>query len=86
MDKINKEVLDYENSNISSGERSKIAIFRALNTNKELLIFDEILANIDEQSEEELTNYLLGLNKTIIIITHNLNQNNLNKFDHIIKF
>ena len=74
-----------KSNNISSGEKSKIAVLRALNSSKELLIFDEIFANVDYSSEIEITNYLLSLDKTIIVITHNLDENNLLKFDEIIR-
>ena len=82
---LKDNILDSKSNNISSGEKSKISVLRALNSNKELLIFDEIFANVDEASEIEITNYLLKLNKTIILITHNLDEKNLLKFDEIIR-
>lgn len=68
--------------NISTGEIEKIQILRAINSNKNLLVFDEIFANIDQESEEKLTDFLLSLKKTIILISHNLDSENLNKFDY----
>ena len=82
---LKDSIIDPSCSNVSSGEKSKISILRALNTKKELLIFDEIFANVDEESEQLLTQYLLSLDKTIILITHNLDDETLSKFDGIIQ-
>jgi ATP-binding cassette subfamily C protein len=82
---LKDSIIDPSCTNVSSGEKSKISILRALNTKKELLIFDEIFANVDEESEQLLTQYLLSLDKTIILITHNLDDETLSKFDGIIQ-
>ncbi len=67
---LNKLILE-NNSNISGGEKQKIAICRSLYKNSNFILFDESLSNIDEKSIEIIKNYLRQLkNKGIIIISH----------------
>lgn len=68
---LNRLILE-NNSNISGGEKQKIAICRSLYKNSNFILFDESLSNIDEKSIEIIKNYLKQLkNKGIIIISHN---------------
>lgn len=65
-----------EGSNLSSGQRQKLAIARMLLKDPEVLLFDEATANIDQQSERdifELIENLRNNGKTVIVITHYLN-------------
>lgn len=59
-------------SNISGGEKQKIAIARAMLEEPEVLILDEVVSNIDKKSAEDILDALL-LNKSemiIFIISH----------------
>ena len=61
------------NSNISGGEKQKIAICRGLYKKSKLILFDESLSNIDEISIKVIKDYLKELKskqKGIIIISH----------------
>lgn len=71
--KLNK----YRNRNpltLSGGEKQKVAIARAIVTNPKILLLDEPLSNIDEESRHDLGNELKRVNKemrlTTIHVTH----------------
>nr|WP_311138018.1 ATP-binding cassette domain-containing protein [Clostridium botulinum] len=59
-------------SNLSGGEKQKIAMARALTRDSEILILDEATANLDIQSENYI-NQLINKEfkeKTVIVISH----------------
>ena len=70
--------LDYEvgshSRRISSGQRQRIAIARAIYNLKEILIFDEATNALDEKNENLIYKNILNLRgkKTVIIVSHNL--------------
>ena len=55
---------------LSGGQIQKIAIARAIYSDREILICDEITSSLDASSEKVILNILNKLNKTIIIISH----------------
>jgi cobalt/nickel transport system ATP-binding protein len=59
---------------LSGGEKKKVALAGALIMHPKLLVLDELFANMDTQSKEEISNLLLELNKkekvTIIMTSH----------------
>ncbi|MFM1539220.1 ATP-binding cassette domain-containing protein, partial [Helcococcus bovis] len=71
---------------LSMGEKARVNIARAINSYKPIIILDEFFANIDKNSEIELTKLLLKTNKTIIIVTHNNDEEYLRMFDEVYKF
>ena len=81
--------LDYmcgENgSNLSGGEKQRISIARALLRNSKVLLVDEATASLDAQTSSMVLNSILDLeNMTRIIVTHDLDENCLKKFDEIV--
>ena len=68
---INTLVGDH-GSKLSGGQIQRIGIARALYFNKELIICDEITSSLDNISEENIISSLNKLNKTIIIISHKI--------------
>ena len=65
----------FENSkNLSGGEWQKVAIARALLSNREIVILDEPTAALDPRSEFEIYEKLLNLmeGKTVFFVTHRL--------------
>ncbi|UCC94516.1 MAG: ABC transporter ATP-binding protein [Candidatus Omnitrophota bacterium] len=63
-------------SQLSGGERQKVAIARALINDPQIILCDEPTGNLDSDSEEKVIDLLGRLhreqNKTIILVTHNL--------------
>ncbi|MDA7689396.1 ABC transporter ATP-binding protein/permease [Candidatus Pelagibacter sp.] len=67
---LNKVIAE-NNSNVSGGEKQKIAICRALYRNCKFILFDESLSNIDEKSVLIIKDYLKSIKDIgIIIISH----------------
>ena len=61
-----------DGANLSGGEKQKIAIARALHSNANVLLLDEIASNIDADSATEIYDRLLlgNKNKIIFIVSH----------------
>jgi ABC-type multidrug transport system fused ATPase/permease subunit len=70
-----KTIIDESGSSLSGGQKQKICIIRALINNPEIIIFDEVLSNQDEQSKNEIKSMIINLSKykTIIEISHEKN-------------
>ncbi len=65
--------LDKSLIELSGGEAQRLLIYKELNTNKEVLILDETLSNLDADSKQLVINDLKQSGKAIIFITNNLN-------------
>ncbi len=63
--------VDFNGRNLSQGQQARVALARALNSPKEILLLDEIFANVDAASEQELTHLLLQTDRTLVLISHN---------------
>lgn len=61
-------------ANLSGGEKQRISIARAIMKDAPIIILDEATANVDPESEQELTTAIEALTreKTIIMIAHRL--------------
>lgn len=70
---------------LSSGQKQRISIARAIYNNRQILIFDEATNALDEKNEKIIFQNIKKLKgkKTVIIISHNLE--NLKICDHIFK-
>lgn len=88
LDKFIKElpnglntIIQENSSNISGGQKQKIAIFRALLKKSDVLILDEPTSALDSISIDELERILNKVkeNRIIIIVSHNRNFMNYNK-------
>lgn len=66
---------------LSGGQIQRIAIARALYKNRDFLIFDEPTSALDNDNEKKIIEKILDQNKTIILISHNID--NLVKCDFI---
>ena len=71
-----RDHLDAYPSEVSAGEQRRAAIARALINDPALLLADEPTSDLDEQTEIEIMDELLGVNRepgtTLILVTHNL--------------
>lgn len=61
-------------SNLSGGQRQKIAILRAVLSDALFIVFDEPFSNLDQSAERELINYLdkIKKDKMILFSSHRL--------------
>jgi ATP-binding cassette subfamily C protein LapB len=57
---------------LSSGQRQRIAIARALLGDPPILLLDEPSGNLDKQAEQELRDHLMSLSRdhTVVVVTH----------------
>lgn len=63
---------DRSTMSLSPGEKKKVALAGVLVMEPEILLLDEPTSGLDPASRRWLTNYLSGLDKTMIFATHNL--------------
>lgn len=72
-------------STLSGGEKQLISLFRALLSEREILILDEPFSALDADTELFVCQRLLAMpNKTILLITHNEQSEYLRLFDDVI--
>lgn len=80
---LDDEIVD-KDPEFSTGQNQRLALIQALISDKEVLLFDESFSNIDKENFDVILPYILSLDKTIIIISHTLNSEHINKFDQLI--
>ena len=59
-------------SKISGGQKQRIALARVLYQNREIIILDEATNSLDKIAEQKILKNLKKLNKTIIIVSHDI--------------
>lgn len=69
--------------NISGGQRQRIGIARMVIRHYEMVIADEISANLDAETTEQVMQNLLDLPCTMIVITHDIRGQFMDRFDQI---
>ena len=69
---------------LSSGERRKLEIARALVSEPEVLIFDEVVSTLDIETAYEIEKLILSLDKTVIMISNAFSGQLLSRYDGII--
>ena len=57
---------------LSGGERQRIGLARALYRNSDLLVLDEATNALDRNTENKIIKNIMGLNKTVILVTHRI--------------
>ena len=79
-------VINDSSTNVSGGEKTRIALARALYSNAEYLLLDEPFANLDKGTSMEIERFLLGLhNKCVVVVSHVLNEEHLTQYDEVIQ-
>ena len=67
---------DFYPSEMSGGEQRRVAIARALVNSPDVLMADEPTADLDEQTEAEILNILIEIQRvcklTLVVVTHNM--------------
>ncbi len=72
-----------DGANVSGGQRARIILARALYLHNEVLLCDEIFANLESELAVKLEADLLKLPKTIINVSHIIFKNSLSLYDKI---
>ena len=69
---IGNKIINETNSNVSGGEKQKIAIIRQLISNPDVLLFDEPTSALDEESKNFFIKYLKKIKDghIVILVTH----------------
>lgn len=83
---INKKLSDKVSANdgISGGEMMRISLLRSLLNPRDIMIYDEPIASLDDYNSKIIIERLLSLKQTVIIISHKMTKEDLEKFDEII--
>lgn len=66
------EVADRPPQHLSFGQRRRVAVATVLAMEPEILVLDEPSSNLDPASRRELAEILLGLDVTVLMVTHDL--------------
>lgn len=76
-------------SELSGGEKQRVAISRALINDPEILLADEPTGNLDEETSENIHNLLKKINinakQTIIVVTHSKELSNITDKKYYLK-
>ena len=87
QDKYLKETVIGETYGFSGGEKKRISIARAVLHKRPIMIFDEPLANIDNENIERVKKIIFDIkDSTVIIISHIADAETKKMFDRIYKF
>lgn len=85
---VQNKGFDYEvtdnGKNLSGGQKQRIEIVRSLITNKPILLVDEGLSSLDKTTGEVIEGYFLNADKTMVHVTHHINEKYLGKYDIIL--
>lgn len=69
--------------NLSGGEIAKICLLRELYRNRDLLLIDEPMNDVDAQSARDILDFLLDLPQTVIMVAHGLTEQE--RFDEVLR-
>ncbi len=67
---LEERLLDEKLNALSGGERQRFALVLALLLDRPILILDEITSGLDEELKRVVIPFILGLDKTVVVITH----------------
>lgn len=75
-----------ENKNYSTGEQQRINLLNSFYVDKEIMILDESLSNLDKKNRNEIMNKLFKLDKTVIMISHHIEKDDYSMFTKVVNF
>ena len=80
---LEREVHDISDD-LSSGEKRKIELARCLLRKIPIVLFDEILSSLDQETAYEIEQMILGYEGTVIMVSHVFFGNLLREYDEIL--
>lgn len=69
---LEENTLNKNTKDLSGGERQRLGIIIAILLNREIYLLDEITSGLDEILKTKIIDYFMKLDKTIIVISHDL--------------
>lgn len=79
------KVIDNNSKNLSFGEQQKLNLLRVLSRDSEVIILDEPFTNLDKESIDNLTKYILEIKGSVSIIAITHSDELDKKADYILK-
>ena len=78
-------VITENGANLSGGEKKRICLARALLRDTSVLILDEPLANLDENTAKRIEDLLLSISgKLLLVVSHQFTEEKLHLFDGVV--
>lgn len=79
-------VIAENGSNLSGGEKKRICFARAMLRNTDVLILDEPLANLDEETAGKIEDLILSLKeRTVLVVSHQFTKEKTALFDKVVE-
>lgn len=79
-------IINEEVDRLSGGERARIGLARAVGEDKDIILIDEILSNLDKDNAYDLEKFILNIDKKLVIhIAHQYSENLKEQYDEIIE-
>ena len=80
-------VVTENGTNFSGGEKKRICLARALLRNTDVLILDEPLANLDENTAAKIEDILLKISdRTVVVVSHQFSEEKVGEFYQVVDF
>lgn len=79
------ETIAENGANLSGGEKKRICLARALLRDTDILILDEPLANLDEETAAKIEDLLLSIKgKLLLVVSHQFTETKVQLFDGVL--
>ena len=80
-------VVTEDGTNFSGGEKKRICLARALLRDTDVLILDEPLANLDEETSRKIEDIFLAISdRTVIVVSHQFSEEKVGEFYQVLDF
>ena len=77
-------MIEENGKNISGGEAQRIGLARCLAKESRFVIFDEVVASLDNRNAAEIEGTVLSLRDVgVLMITHRIYEENMRRYDQI---
>lgn len=78
--------LTQNGSNISGGQRQRLSLARELYSDFDIIFIDEPSASLDDENAKTIYNTILGLDKSVVCVSHRHLDLLKGRFDHVVSF